>query len=122
MRKKVKLLMDSFYVMWKQIEGENRMNYEQLLELYNNGWVRYALISILMIIVYKLGFERPLPLIKKTIVYIVLIIGCYPLVIFVAFGLPIIPALFVAALLMVAVRIRRKNYVNEHEEKGNSTK
>ncbi len=72
-----------------------------------------------MIIVYKLGFERPLPILKKLIVYIILVVGCYPLVIFVAFGLPIIPALIVATLLMVAVRIRRVRYVEETDEKGN---
>lgn len=96
------------------------MDYDQLLALYNNGWVRWAIISVLMIIVYKLGFERPLPILKKLIVYVVLVIGCYILVILAAFGLPIIPALIVATLLMVAVRIRRVRYVEETAEKGNN--
>lgn len=97
------------------------MDYEQLLAIYNNGWVRYAIISLLTLILYKLGFERPLPLLKKLVVYIILVIGCYPLVILLAFGLPIIPALIAAIVLMVAVRFREKRYKKNTSSEGETS-
>lgn len=96
------------------------MDYDQLINLYNTGTVRYVIIAILTLIVYKLGFERPLPVLKKLVVYIVLVIGCFPLFLLSAFGLPIVSALIAAALLMVAVRIRRVKYMEDSSEKGNN--
>ncbi len=97
------------------------MDYDQLLAIYNNGWFRYALISFLALMLYKLGFERPLPILKKIVVYAVLVIGCYPLVILYAFGLPIVPALIAAILFMVAVRFREKRYKKDAPSEGETS-
>jgi hypothetical protein len=92
---------------------------EQLTALYDNWWIKYALVAILLLLVYIFGFERPLPILKRILIYLILIIGCFPLVML-AYVLPIIPSLLVALLLFVAVWVRRKDYKNNPEEKGNS--
>lgn len=98
------------------------MTWEQVLSLYDNGWVRYAIVAGLTLILYKLGFERPLPLLKRLIVYIVLVIGSFPLVVLLAFGLPIIPALLAAIVLMVVVRFRERRYkAVDQPKEGNNT-
>lgn len=96
------------------------MELEYIQELLKNGWVRYGIIIVLSFILYKLGFERPLPPLKKLVVYIFLVIGCFPLVVLYAFGLPIIPALLAAIALMVVVRIRERFYRKDGNKEGSN--
>ncbi|GAB6932592.1 YlaH-like family protein [Calditerricola satsumensis] len=68
----------------------------------------YAVIFVLTVILYNLGFARKLPLLKTAIVYLLLAIGCVPLTVLYALGLPIVPALLVGVALLVVVQIRRR--------------
>ncbi|RXT14977.1 YlaH-like family protein [Ammoniphilus sp. CFH 90114] len=85
-------------------------------------WIRtmmdtypYYIILILAAFVYELGFARKLPLLKKIFIYILLAIGCVPLTILKALGLPMIEAMLVAAGLLIFVRFRRPTDSRENE-------
>ncbi|MGO4887933.1 YlaH-like family protein [Anaerobacillus sp. MEB173] len=79
-------------------------------------WLLYALIVILCIVVYNLGFARKLPLLKAAIVYICLFIGCVPITIF-AIGMPVIESLLLAAIVLGVYRYKL-NRTREQEAKG----
>ncbi|HEY8343038.1 MAG TPA: YlaH-like family protein [Calditerricola sp.] len=79
----------------------------------------YAVIFVLSVILYNLGFARKLPLLKTVIVYLLLAIGCVPLTVLYALGLPIVPALLVGVALLVIVQIRRR--AAERRKEGEST-
>lgn len=65
----------------------------------------YAIVTVLSIIVFNLGFARKLPLLKAAIVYICLFLGCFILTFF-AIGLPIAEGLLVAAVVLGIYKIR----------------
>ncbi|MBE3595820.1 MAG: hypothetical protein IMW86_02110 [Hydrogenibacillus sp.] len=69
--------------------------------------VKYVLIVVLLFIAFRLGFERPLPLLKRFIVYAALVVGAFPLIIL-SYGLPIEGTLIVTVLVLVAYRLRRR--------------
>ena len=70
-------------------------------------WKFYVL-AILLGATYKLGFARKLPLLKSLIVYFVLVLGAIPLYALMIFGLPMIPALAVAVVILLIARFRMK--------------
>lgn len=70
-------------------------------------WKFYLLVALLAA-TYKLGFARPQTLIRSFIIYFVLVLGSIPLYALMLFGLPMIPALSVAVLLLLVARIRMK--------------
>ena len=57
-------------------------------------------------IVYKLGFAKKLRLLQNLVIYIFLFIGCLVLT-FLAFFLPIVEGLIVAALILIIYRVRQ---------------
>jgi hypothetical protein len=65
----------------------------------------YLMITVLSIIVFKLGFAKKLPPLKSTVIYLFLIIGCMPLAFF-GIGLPVAEGLMVAALILIIYKIR----------------
>lgn len=65
----------------------------------------YITISILSIIVYKLGFARKLPVLQSVIIYIFLLLGCTILTFLGAF-LPVAEGLVVAALILIIYKLR----------------
>lgn len=65
----------------------------------------YAIVAILNIIVFNLGFARKLPLLKNMIVYIALLIGSFVLT-FLAIGLPIAEGLMIASIVLIIYKIR----------------
>jgi hypothetical protein len=65
----------------------------------------YFMVTLLCIIVYKLGFARKLPLLKSIVVYIVMIVGCFILTFF-AIGLPIAEGLLCSAIFLGIYRFR----------------
>lgn len=71
-------------------------------------WLLYITVVILAIIVFKLGFARPLPLMKNIVIYSFLVFGCTILSLF-AVSLPIIEGLAIAALILIIYKIRLKN-------------
>ncbi len=68
-------------------------------------WLLYLVISVLSIIVYKLGFAKKLPVLKSAIVYFVLFLGCLPLAFF-GIAYPVAEGLFVAALVLGIYKFR----------------
>ncbi len=76
------------------------------------GFVLLALVFLMSAIVYKLGFAKKLPLRQNIIIYTFLFIGCLVLT-FLAFFLPIVEGLIVAALILIIYRVRR---MNEHKK------
>ncbi len=85
-------------------------------------WIRtmmdtypYYIILVLSAFVYELGFARKLPMLKKVFIYILLAVGCVPLTILKALGLPMIEAMLVAAGLLLFVRFRRPTDTRENE-------
>ncbi|WP_120189325.1 YlaH-like family protein [Ammoniphilus oxalaticus] len=79
--------------------------FNQWLTMYPK--LNFVIILILAAFIYELGFSRKLPILKKAIIYFLLFIGCFPLTIFKALGLPIIQAMLVASALLIVVRLRR---------------
>ncbi|CCQ92403.1 conserved hypothetical protein [[Clostridium] ultunense Esp] len=77
---------------------------------YDYFYVKYAVVVLLLLIAYILGFSRPLPLGKRLIVYGVLVIGSFPLVLL-AYVLPIVPGLMVIILVLILARFRRRDEV-----------
>lgn len=73
------------------------------------NWLLWITITILMIIVYNLGFARKLPLLKSAIIYILLIFGCLFLT-FLAIFLPIVEGLMVAAIVLIIYKIRLRQH------------
>lgn len=71
-----------------------------------NWWVRYAVLTVLLGIAFHLGFERPLPPLKRSLVYILLVLLAFPLVLL-SYGLPMIGTLFVIILGLSVYRWRR---------------
>lgn len=65
----------------------------------------YLTIVILMAIAYKLGFARPLPVLKQVVVYLILALGCLILA-FMAYAVPIADILVVIVLALAIVRYR----------------
>lgn len=75
--------------------------------LFEHVWITYALIFVLVAYVYNKVFKAgKLPLLKNVIVYLLMGVGCFILLIFQMFGLPIVLCLLVAVGLMFLVRIR----------------
>ncbi|AMA72547.1 MULTISPECIES: YlaH-like family protein [Aneurinibacillus] len=68
----------------------------------------FFLIFVLTAVTYELGFAQKLPILKKAIIYVLLLVGAFPLTILNAIGLSMIPALCVAVAVLAIVRIRRK--------------
>ncbi|WP_188693344.1 YlaH-like family protein [Pullulanibacillus camelliae] len=74
---------------------------------YAMFWL-YLTIVVLSIIVYKLGFAKKLPVLKSVIIYVLLVIGCLILTVL-ALQLPIVGALFIAAVVLSIYKIRLKS-------------
>ncbi|WP_100373344.1 YlaH-like family protein [Bacillus sp. FJAT-45037] len=78
------------------------------------GLLAYVVIIILALIVFNLGFARELPILKKVVVYIMLIIGCFVLwMMEFAFGAPIIVVLLISALFLAIYRYRLHRHRQE---------
>ncbi len=79
---------------------------------FENVWITYAIIFLLVTYVYNRVFRvRKLPLLKNVIVYSLIGIGSFLLLFFQMMGLPIILSLAVAVFLMLIFRVR--TYIEE---------
>lgn len=94
------------------MSGIARLIYEVVPSYKVAGYVLLALVFLMSAIVYKLGFAKKLPLKQNIIIYTFLFIGCIVLT-FLAFFLPIMEGLIVAALILIIYRVRR---MNEHKK------
>lgn len=101
---------------FERMSGIARLVYE-LVPTYDSagiisydaaGYVLFALVFLMSAIVYKLGFARKLKTSQNLVIYLFLFIGCLILT-FLAFFLPIVEGLIVAALILIIYRVRRMN-------------
>lgn len=83
-------------------------------------YIEFILIFLLTAATYELGFAQKLPVFKKAAAYVLLLVGTFPLAILNAMGLPMIPALCVAVVVLLFARLRRKDgkSMREKEQKG----
>ncbi|WP_332693842.1 YlaH-like family protein [Halalkalibacter lacteus] len=81
------------------------------------GFLTYLVVVLLTIIVFNLGFARELPILKKVIVYVVLIIGSFVMwFLEFAFGAPIIAVLFISGIILGMYRFRLHKHRKEKEQ------
>ncbi len=89
--------------------GEDSSSMALLLGIENDPvrafLLLYLIITVLSIIVFKLGFAKKLPPLKAIVIYLFLIIGCLPLAFF-GIGLPVAEGLMVAALILIIYKVR----------------
>ena len=91
-----------------RMSGIARFIYEVMPSFNAAGYVLLALVFLMSAIVYKLGFAKKLPILQNVAIYTFLFIGCLVLT-FLAFFLPIVEGLIVAALILIIYRVRRMN-------------
>lgn len=97
---------------YDRMAGSSRFIYEVMPNVDSAGYVLLALIFALSALVYKLGFANKLRPLQTIIIYIFLFLGCLILT-FLAFFLPIVEGLVVAALILIIYRVRRRNEYKE---------
>ena len=85
-----------------------RWLYEILPNYDVAGYALYLVIFLLSAVVYKLGFAKKLRVGQNIVIYIFLLIGCIMLT-FLAFFLPIVEGLIIAALILILYKIRLHN-------------
>lgn len=89
--------------------GGNKLVYEFIISNYYNHTfaILYVLNLILLIIAYKLGFARKLPLLKSIFVYILLALGTVIVAIFAGIAeLPTVESLVIVNLVLGVYRLR----------------
>ncbi len=109
---------------FNRMSGISRFIYEALGTTASNGEVNYTIAGYVLFIVvflmsalvYKLGFAKDLKLLQSLVIYIFLFLGCLVLT-FLAFFLPIVEGLIVAALILIIYRVRRMNEYKGNDEK-----
>ncbi|MET3682000.1 hypothetical protein ABID56_000079 [Alkalibacillus flavidus] len=69
-------------------------------------WLLFLAIAVFAIVTYKLGFAKQLPLGKSLIVYALLVVGCFLLIIFAIFSLPIVEVLIIVSAVLGIYRFR----------------
>ncbi|QGM32609.1 hypothetical protein GI482_10880 [Bacillus sp. N3536] len=92
-----------------------RFIYETMPSFTVAGYILFIVIFLLSVLVYKLGFAKKLKLKQNVVIYIFLLLGCLMLT-FLAFFLPVVEALLVAALILIIYKIRLKL-----EKRGSTT-
>lgn len=99
-----------------RMSGISRFIYEVLGKTTANGevdytvagYVLFAVVFLMSALVYKLGFAKKLRFYQSFVIYLFLFLGCLILT-FLAFFLPIVEGLIVAALILIVYRVRRMN-------------
>lgn len=100
---------------YDRMSGISRFIYEAMPSFTSAGYVLLALIFALSALVYKLGFANKLKLMQSVVIYVFLFVGCLVLT-FLAFFLPIVEGLIVAALILIIYRVRRRNEYKGEEK------
>lgn len=85
-----------------------RFLYEVLPSYNMAGYALYLVIFLLSALVYKLGFAKKLKMSQNIVIYLFLLIGCLMLT-FLAFFLPVVEGLIIAAMILVLYKIRLHN-------------
>lgn len=92
--------------------GGKNLVYEYIIANYYDHTfaIFYVLNLILLVIAYKLGFARELPLLKSAIVYILLAIGTVIVALFAGIAkLPTVESLVIVNLVLGIYRLRLHN-------------
>ncbi|WP_342600525.1 YlaH-like family protein [Psychrobacillus sp. FSL H8-0483] len=83
----------------------SRFIYETMPSFDIAGYVLFLVIFLLSLLVYKLGFAKKLHFKQNLVIYLFLLLGCLMLT-FLAFFLPVVEGLIVAALILIVYKIR----------------
>ncbi|WP_227935676.1 YlaH-like family protein [Alkalihalobacillus deserti] len=82
-----------------------------------NGFYSFLAVVALTIIVFNLGFATELPVLKKVIVYIMLLVGSFVMwFLEFAFGAPIIAVLIISGVILGLYRFRLHRHRKEKEQ------
>ncbi|WP_407640868.1 YlaH-like family protein [Bhargavaea ginsengi] len=96
----------------------SRYIYEVMPSFNSAGYVLFFIIFALSALVYYLGFAKKLKLWQNAVIYLFLLLGCLVLT-FLAFFLPIVEGLIVAALILIIYKMRRMS--DDKNEQKDST-
>jgi hypothetical protein len=92
-----------------QVLPQDLSTFAVLVRIYENPtlgfWLLFALVVILLVIVFNLGFARKLPILKNVIVYSMLLLGAFPNT-FLAIAYPISESLVAIVLLLITYKFR----------------
>ncbi|SIT68132.1 YlaH-like family protein [Edaphobacillus lindanitolerans] len=95
-----------------------RAIYEGMPTTDSAGYVLLLVVFALSAFVYHLGFAKKLKFWQNAVIYAFLFVGCLVLT-FLAFFLPIVEGLIVAALILIIYKVRRIS--DRKHEQGKST-
>ncbi|WP_235753845.1 YlaH-like family protein [Psychrobacillus sp. INOP01] len=97
--------MEEKQFVFGRMSSISRYIYEVMPSYDIAGYVLFILIFLLSVLVYKLGFAKKLRFSQNAVIYVFLLLGCLMLT-FLAFFLPVVEGLIVAALILIIYKIR----------------
>lgn len=97
--------MDDQSFVYESMYPVARILYQNLPNFEIAGFALFGVILLLSALVYKLGFAKKLPLGKNIVIGLFLAIGGLGLT-FLAFFLPVVEGLVIAALILILYKIR----------------
>ncbi|WP_313891417.1 YlaH-like family protein [Psychrobacillus sp.] len=97
--------MEEQQFVFGKMSSISRYIYEIMPNYDIAGYVLFLTIFLLSVLVYKLGFAKKLRLGQNIVIYTFLLVGCLVLT-FLAFFLPVVEGLIVAALILIIYKIR----------------
>lgn len=97
--------MDEQQFVYENMYPVARYLYGTMPDYATAGYALFAVIFLLSVVVYKLGFAKKLSMWKNLIIGAFLLIGGLVLT-FLAFFLPVVEGLVIAALILVLYKIR----------------
>ncbi|WP_277587278.1 YlaH-like family protein [Psychrobacillus antarcticus] len=99
--------MEEKQFVFGRMSSISRYIYEVMPTYDIAGYVLFLLIFLLSVLVYKLGFAKKLRFRQNIVIYVFLLLGCLMLT-FLAFFLPVVEGLIVAALILIIYKIRMR--------------
>ncbi|WP_422123639.1 YlaH-like family protein [Planococcus sp. X10-3] len=97
--------MDDQSFVYENMYPVARLLYQNMPNFDIAGYALFAVILLLSAMVYKLGFAKKLPLGKNIVIGLFLAVGGLGLT-FLAFFLPVVEGLVIAALILILYKIR----------------
>lgn len=97
--------MEEQQFVFGRMSSISKLIYETMPNFDIAGYVLFLIIFLLSVLVYKLGFAKKLRFAQNVVIYVFLLLGCLMLT-FLAFFLPVVEGLIVAALILIIYKIR----------------
>lgn len=97
--------MEEQQFVFGRMSSISKLIYEIMPNFDIAGYVLFLIIFLLSVLVYKLGFAKKLRAGQNIVIYVFLFLGCLMLT-FLAFFLPVVEGLIVAALILIIYKIR----------------